>query len=85
MIAHPSLTSRLTARAHDLIFRQVHSRRLVFNACWEDPRIDRTLLGLNQQSRVPAITSAGCNVLDYLPACTWPRCYELRSFPRTSW
>jgi S-adenosylmethionine-diacylglycerol 3-amino-3-carboxypropyl transferase len=66
MTESSSLTARLAGRAHDLIFGQVHSRRLVFNACWEDPRIDRQLLRLDQQSRVLAISSAGCNVLDYL-------------------
>jgi S-adenosylmethionine-diacylglycerol 3-amino-3-carboxypropyl transferase len=34
--------------------------------CWEDPRIDRALLGLHAESRVVVLTSAGCNTLDYL-------------------
>lgn len=50
----------------DLLFRTVHSRWLIYNACWEDPRIDRQLLQLNQDSRVVMLTSAGCNALDYL-------------------
>lgn len=51
---------------NDKIFRQIHGNSLVYNACWEDPRCDRNLLNLNEQSRVVVITSAGCNALDYL-------------------
>jgi S-adenosylmethionine-diacylglycerol 3-amino-3-carboxypropyl transferase len=57
---------QLVSRAHDLIFRQIHGNRLVYNACWEDPRIDRQLLQLDSTSKVVMITSAGCNALDYL-------------------
>jgi S-adenosylmethionine-diacylglycerol 3-amino-3-carboxypropyl transferase len=56
----------ITKRGYDWVFDRVHGRRLVFNACWEDPRIDRELMGLDGSSRVLVITSAGCNVLDYL-------------------
>jgi len=48
------------------VFAIIHENRLIYNTCWEDPRIDRELLGLSQESTVLAITSAGCNVLDYL-------------------
>jgi S-adenosylmethionine-diacylglycerol 3-amino-3-carboxypropyl transferase len=51
---------------HDLLFKTVHSRSLIYNASWEDPRIDRRLLKLDQDSRVVMLTSAGCNTLDYL-------------------
>lgn len=50
----------------DWMFRQVHSKNLVYNTCWEDPRCDRELLEFNQDSEVVMITSAGCNALDYL-------------------
>ncbi len=53
-------------RAQDATFQRVHGGNLVYNACWEDPRIDRELLGLDGASRVVMITSAGCNALDYL-------------------
>ena len=46
-------------------FRFVHSHNLVYNTCWEDPRLDRVALGLSAGDRLLAITSAGCNVLDY--------------------
>ena len=44
----------------------MHGNRLVYNATWEDPRIDRALLRLSEESQVVAITSAGCNILDML-------------------
>ena len=57
---------KITHKAHDLLFKTVHSRSLIYNTSWEDPRIDRELLDLNQNSRVVMLTSAGCNTLDYL-------------------
>lgn len=56
----------LGSQAHDLLFNLVHSRCLIYNVCWEDPRIDRQLLQLNSDSKVVVLTSAGCNTLDYL-------------------
>jgi S-adenosylmethionine-diacylglycerol 3-amino-3-carboxypropyl transferase len=56
----------LLKATHDLVFHHVHGGQLVYNACWEDPRIDRQLLELKSDSRVVMITSAGCNALDYL-------------------
>ncbi|MBB5036953.1 DUF3419 family protein [Prosthecobacter dejongeii] len=56
----------LAQRAHDVIFNRVHGGNLVYNTCWEDPRLDRQMLELRPESRVVMITSAGCNALDYL-------------------
>ena len=50
----------------DLVFHHVHGSQLIYNTCWEDPRIDRQLMKLDPASRVVMITSAGCNALDYL-------------------
>lgn len=47
-------------------FQSIVKNRLVYNSCWEDPRIDRQLLQLDQDSRIVMLTSAGCNALDYL-------------------
>ena len=58
--------SALKHKAHDLVFNSVHQRNLIYNMCWEDPRIDRALLQLDAHSRVVVLTSAGCNTLDYL-------------------
>ncbi len=51
---------------NEKVFRQIHGNSLVYNTCWEDPRCDRRLLNLNENSRVVMLTSAGCNALDYL-------------------
>jgi len=53
-------------RLRDWLFRQVHTKNLVYNTCWEDPRCDRILMELQPDSQVVMITSAGCNALDYL-------------------
>lgn len=47
------------------LFRGVHGHNLVYNSCWEDPRLDRAALDLGSRDTVLAITSGGCNVLDY--------------------
>jgi S-adenosylmethionine-diacylglycerol 3-amino-3-carboxypropyl transferase len=43
----------------------MHQHNLIYNTCWEDPRIDREALELTEQDSVLVITSAGCNALDY--------------------
>jgi S-adenosylmethionine-diacylglycerol 3-amino-3-carboxypropyl transferase len=62
----PAPRKTLVKATHDLMFRRVHESQLIYNCAWEDPRVDRELLGLNAQSKVVMITSAGCNTLDYL-------------------
>lgn len=47
------------------VFSFVHGNNLVYNTCWEDPRLDREALQLTDKDRVLVITSAGCNALDY--------------------
>jgi S-adenosylmethionine-diacylglycerol 3-amino-3-carboxypropyl transferase len=68
MTAEPRTTParRFLKATHDLVFHHVHGGQLIYNACWEDPRIDRELMALQADSRVVMITSAGCNALDYL-------------------
>ena len=56
----------LGRRTQDAIFNRVHGTNLVYNTCWEDPRLDRQMLNLQSDSRLVMITSAGCNALDYL-------------------
>jgi S-adenosylmethionine-diacylglycerol 3-amino-3-carboxypropyl transferase len=48
------------------VFKFVHNNNLVYNTCWEDPRLDRVALELGPDDNVLVITSAGCNALDYL-------------------
>ena len=53
-------------RIGNWFFNQIHGRRLVYASCWEDPQIDREALQIGPCDRLVVITSAGCNVLDYL-------------------
>ncbi|NQT15750.1 MAG: BtaA family protein [Planctomycetes bacterium] len=48
------------------VFNLVHRHNLVYNTCWEDPRLDRVALELGPDDTVLVITSAGCNALDYV-------------------
>ncbi len=52
----------------EALFRSIHGNNLVYNTCWEDPRLDREVLKFSSDDRVVVITSAGCNALDYLLA-----------------
>jgi S-adenosylmethionine-diacylglycerol 3-amino-3-carboxypropyl transferase len=47
-------------------FNLVHRHNLVYNTCWEDPRLDRVALDLQPDDVLLTITSGGCNVLDYV-------------------
>ena len=47
------------------VFNSVHRNNLVYNTCWEDPRLDREALDFQPDDQVMVITSAGCNALDY--------------------
>lgn len=48
------------------VFKYVHGNNLVYNTCWEDPRLDRIALELKPTDNIMVITSAGCNSLDYV-------------------
>lgn len=50
------------------VFQTVHGNNLVYNTCWEDPRLDRKALEFGSEDNVLVITSAGCNALDYVLA-----------------
>ncbi len=63
------------------VFRFVHGNNLVYNTCWEDPRLDRQALELSSQDRLLMITSAGCNALDYL-LCDIGHVYAVDMNPR---
>ncbi len=56
---------RISDWASARIFSAVHNHHLVYNTCWEDPRLDRIALNLGADDTVLVITSAGCNALDY--------------------
>ena len=59
--ARRSISDRFDQRLFDAIY----ARSLVYNACWEDPAVDRQALNFRSDDRVLVITSAGCNALDY--------------------
>ena len=48
------------------VFNLVHRHNLVYNTCWEDPRLDRVALDIGPDDSIMVITSAGCNALDYV-------------------
>lgn len=56
---------KLLLRVKNRIFQYVHTHNLIYNTCWEDPRIDREAMRLTPDDTVLVITSAGCNTLDY--------------------
>lgn len=58
-------TSSLGQRLHQAAFDALYRRSLIYNACWEDPALDRVALGLKPGHDVLVITSGGCNALDY--------------------
>ncbi len=58
--------SDILTTIQDRLFKSIISNNLIYNSCWEDPRIDRKLLQLDTESRVLMLSSAGCNALDYL-------------------
>ena len=47
------------------VFQHIHRNNLVYNTCWEDPRIDKEALELTPGDNLLVITSAGCNALSY--------------------
>lgn len=63
------------------VFKFVHGNNLVYNTCWEDPRLDRVALQLGPQDQVLVITSAGCNALDYA-LCEPAQVYAVDMNPR---
>lgn len=44
----------------------IAEKQLIYNISWEDPRVEREALSLSKNDVVLTLSSAGCNVLDYL-------------------
>ena len=53
---------------NNLLFRKMHGSNIIYNQCWEDPRLDKACLQLKKSDTMLVLTSAGCNVLDYMLA-----------------
>ena len=68
---------------HHHAFGVLHSNNLLYNACWEDPALDRVALQLTPKDTVVVITSAGCNALDYA-LCGPQRIVAVDANPRQS-
>ncbi len=62
------LLTRRRRHMDDWLFDNLCGRNLVYNACWEDPAVDLLALDIHPVDTMLVITSAGCNVLDYLLA-----------------
>jgi len=62
------MAARLTLaeRIEESSFRLLTGRNLVYNTSWEDPAVDLRAMRLGPSDRILMITSAGCNVLDYV-------------------
>ena len=53
--------SYLQSRFYDYLF----NKKIVYNACMEDPAVDVQLMDFTEDSRVCMLASAGCNALHY--------------------
>ncbi len=68
-------------RLHQGVFNALYQRSMVYNACWEDPAVDREALRIGRDDSMLVITSAGCNVLDYA-LCGPKRIHAVDANPR---
>eukprot|EP00617_Octactis_speculum_P020247 CAMPEP_0185769046 /NCGR_PEP_ID=MMETSP1174-20130828/53332_1 /TAXON_ID=35687 /ORGANISM="Dictyocha speculum, Strain CCMP1381" /LENGTH=993 /DNA_ID=CAMNT_0028453987 /DNA_START=26 /DNA_END=3007 /DNA_ORIENTATION=+ len=48
------------------IMHAISKKEIIYNISWEDPREEREALGITGDDVILTISSAGCNVLDYL-------------------
>src|SRR5262245_9212053 len=56
----------MTIQLRTRLFNQILLSNLVYNQCWEDYALDQDALQIGSRDRIVTITSAGCNVLNYL-------------------
>lgn len=52
--------------SESFIMDAIGSKNIIYNISWEDPRVERKKLKFNKKDVILTISSAGCNVLDYL-------------------
>ena len=55
----------------NFIMTSIGRKKIIYNISWEDPAIDHTVMHMKDDDVVLTISSAGCNVLDYL--CEGPK------------
>lgn len=78
-----SVQPALADRLHQRLFDALYANSLIYNACWEDPAVDRRALAIGPDDRLLVITSAGCNVLDYA-LCAPAAIHAVDANPRQS-
>jgi S-adenosylmethionine-diacylglycerol 3-amino-3-carboxypropyl transferase len=71
----------MKATASQAVFDVVAKKSLIYGACWEDPALDRQALTIGPDDTMLVITSAGCNVLDYV-LCGPKRIHAVDANPR---
>jgi len=50
----------------NFIMDAINKKKVIYNISWEDPRVDHQVLKCGPEDVVLTISSAGCNVLDYM-------------------
>jgi betaine lipid synthase len=55
----------------NFIMTSIGRKKIIYNISWEDPAIDHSVMHMTPDDVVLTISSAGCNVLDYL--CEGPK------------
>jgi len=50
----------------NFIMEAIKEKKVIYNISWEDPRVDHQVLKCGPEDVVLTISSAGCNVLDYM-------------------
>lgn len=76
IVAFLSVTVRMAGIVQDIytehfIMHAITKKEIIYNISWEDPRVERELLNIGEGDVILTISSAGCNVLDYL--CEGPK------------
>lgn len=51
---------------YNMCFKFLTKNKIIYHQCQEDPRVDKAALNLTPRDNIFVITSAGCNILDYL-------------------
>ena len=55
----------------NFIMTSIGRKKIIYNISWEDPAVDHKVMHMTKDDVVLTISSAGCNVLDYL--CQGPK------------
>jgi S-adenosylmethionine:diacylglycerol 3-amino-3-carboxypropyl transferase/ubiquinone/menaquinone biosynthesis C-methylase UbiE len=66
VVANMQESTTVAGKLQDKLMFNLIGNQIIYNISWEDPRIDRALLKLGPDDVLMMLTSAGCNVLDYL-------------------